>query len=193
MKLNSTIIINPPPVTDPNTNKLLNPPPLVLSELNVIYHDNPTMKTVTATIQNIPGQIILLKDREYEEAADYTQSFIEDKLRVQLGPDPAQKLRSMFPKTLEEHPNGAGTILSGMIASLGIKSTSNCACRKHAIEMNENGNDWCEANMNEILGWLKEESNKRGLPFIEAIAKIMVAKSIKKSRRLLEKETSNAI
>ena len=193
MKLNSTIIINPPPVTDPNTNKLLNPPPLALSELNVVYHDNPTMKTATATIQNIPGQIILLKDQEYEEAADYTQSFIEDKLRVQLGPDPAQKLRSMFPKTLEEHPNGAGTILSGMIASLGIKSTPNCACRKHAIEMNENGNDWCESNMSEILGWLKEERNKRSLPFIEAVAKIMVAKAIKKSRRLLEKETSNAI
>lgn len=192
MKLNSTIIINPPPVLDYN-NKLLNPPPLVMSELNVFYHDNPTIKSVTATIQNIPGQIVLLKDKEYEEAGDYTQSFIEDKLREQLGSDPANKLRNMFPKTLEEHPNGAGTILSGMISSLGIKSTPNCSCRQHAIEMNEKGPDWCEQNLDQILGWLKEESTKRGMPFIETIAKIMVMKAIKKSRRLLEKETTNAI
>jgi hypothetical protein len=192
MKLNSTIIINPPPVLDYN-NKLLNPPPLVMSELNVVYHDHPTTKIVTATIQNIPGQVILLKDEEYEEAGDYTQSFIEGKLREQLGTDPAQKLRSMFPKTLEEHPNGAGTILSGMISSLGIKSTPNCSCRQHAIEMNEKGPDWCEQNLGQILGWLKEESNKRSMPFIETIAKIMVMKAIKKSRRLLEKEKSNAI
>lgn len=193
MKLSSTIIINPPAVTDVTTNKLLSPPPLVLSELNVFYHDNPTNKIVTATIQNIPGQIVLLKDQEYEEAGDYTQSFIEDKLRIQLGPDPAKKIRSMFPKTLEEHPNGAGTILSGMIASLGIQSTPNCACRQHAIEMNENGNDWCEANMGTILSWLKEESAKRNLPFIETIAKMMVSKAIKKSRRLSGNEKTNAI
>jgi len=192
MKLNSIIIINPPPVLDHN-NRLLNPPPLVMSELNVVYHDNPTTKTVTATIQNIPGQIVLLKDKEYEEAGDYTQSFIEDKLREQLGTDPANKLRNMFPKTLEEHPNGPGTILSGMISSLGIKSTPNCSCRQHAIEMNEKGPDWCEQNLGQILGWLKEESTKRGMPFIETIAKIMVMKAIKKSRRLLEKEKPNAI
>jgi len=192
MKLNSTIIINPPPILDYN-NRLINPPPLVMSELNVVYHDIPTTKTVTATIQNIPGQIVLLKDREYEEAGDYTQSFIEDKLRQQLGTDPANKLRSMFPKTLEEHPNGPGTILSGMISSLGIKSTPNCSCRQHAIEMNEKGPDWCEQNLGQILGWLKEESTKRGMPFIETIAKIMVMKAIKKSRRLLEKEKPNAI
>lgn len=192
MKLNNTITINPPPILDHN-NKLLSPPPLVMSELNVFYHDNPTTKIVTATIQNIPGQIVLLKDTEYEKAGDYTQSFIEDKLRTELGTDPAQKLRNMFPKTLEEHPNGAGTILSGMISSLGIKSTPNCSCRQHAIEMNEKGPDWCEQNLDQILGWLKEESKKRNMPFIETIAKIMVMKAIKKSRRLLEKETSDAI
>jgi hypothetical protein len=192
MKLNSTIVINAPPILDFN-NKLLNPPPLVMSELNVSYHDNPTTKIVTASIQNIPGKIILLKDKEYEEAGDYTQSLIEEKLREQLGPDPAKKLRNMFPKTLEEHPDGAGTILSGMISSLGIKSTPNCACRHHAIEMNEKGPDWCEQNLGQILGWLKEESAKRGMPFIETIAKIMVIKAIKKSRRLLEKEKPNVI
>jgi hypothetical protein len=190
MKLNNTIIINAPPIMGPD-NKLLIPPPLVLSELNVFYHDSPTAKTVSVTIQNIPGQIVLLQGQDYDDAGDYTQSFIEDKLRIALGPDPAITLRNLFPKTLEENPHGAGTILSGMLSSLGIKSAPNCSCKRNAIEMNEKGPDWCEENIQQILGWLKEESQKRNMPYIETIAKIMVMKAIKKSRRLLAKEKNN--
>lgn len=191
MKLNNTIIINPPAILTPD-NKLLNPPPLVLSALNVTYYDNPTTRIVAASIQNIPGQIILLKDQDYIDAGDYTQEFIENRLKHQLGSDPAKRLRDMFPKTLEEHPNGAGTILAGMLSALGIKSAPNCSCRKHAIMMNENGNDWCEQNMDMILGWLREESTKRKLPYVETIAKMMVNRAISKSRRLLTKEKNNA-
>lgn len=190
MKLNSTIIINAPPIMGPD-NKLLTPPPLVLSELNVFYHDSPTAKTVSITIQNIPGQLVLLQGQDYDDAGDYTQAFIEDKLKIALGPDPAITLRNLFPKTLEENPNGAGTILSGMLSSLGIKSGPNCSCKRNAIEMNEKGPDWCEQNIQQILGWLREESQKRNMPYIETIAKIMVMNAIKKSRRLLAKEKNN--
>lgn len=192
MILNSPITINPPPQTD-NTGKIINPPPLEFSILDVTYHDNPLNKVVSATIRNIPGSIVLLQGDTYILAGDYTQSFIENKLRQELGDDPAKKLRSMFPKTLEEHPDGPGTILTGMISSIGIKSTANCSCRRHAIEMNTNGNDWCEANIDTILGWLKEESAKRNLPFVEMVAKLMVQRAIKTSRRLLKKkEQANA-
>lgn len=192
MILNNPITINPPPQTD-NTGNIINPPPLEFSILDVTYHDNPLNKVVSATIRNIPGSIVLLQGDTYILAGDYTQSFIENKLRQELGDDPAKKLRSMFPKTLEEHPDGPGTILTGMISSIGIKSTANCSCRRHAIEMNTNGNDWCEANIDTILGWLKEESAKRNLPFVEMVAKLMVQRAIKTSRRLLKKkEQANA-
>ena len=129
----------------------------------------------------------------YILAGDYTQSSIENKLRSELGEDPAKKLRSMFPKTLEEDPDGPGTILTGMISSIGIKSTPTCSCRKHAIEMNTLGNDWCEENIGTVLGWLKEESTKRNLPFVEMVAKLMVQRAIKTSRRALKKkEEGNA-
>jgi hypothetical protein len=78
-----------------------------------------------------------------------------------------------------------------MISSLGIKSTSNCSCRRHALEMNEKGPDWCDQNIPTILSWLKEESSKRNLPFIEMVAKAMVQRAINKSRRLMAKEQSN--
>lgn len=184
MKLDQEITIYPPPVTD-NNGKLLNPPPLVLSFLDVTYHDNPINKHIFVTIRNFPSSLTLANGDSYTELGDYTQEQIENKLRIALGNDPAKVLRNLFPKTLEEHPNGPGTILSGMISSMGIKSTPNCACRRHAIEMNEKGPDWCEANIDTILSWLKTESENRKLPFVETIARMIVNRAINKSRRLL--------
>jgi hypothetical protein len=54
--------------------------------------------------------------------------------------------------------------------------------------MNEKGPDWCDQNMDTILSWLKEESTKRKLPFIESVARLVVQRAIKTSRRLKAKE-----
>lgn len=191
MKLEKEITIYPPAVSD-QAGKVIKPPALVLSYLDVTYHDNPTNKIVYATIRNFPDHILLVNDTEYVSFGDYTQAQIEQKLKSKLGDNPEVVLRNLFPKTLEEFPNGPGTILSGMISAMGIKSTPNCSCRRHAIEMNEKGPDWCEANIDTILGWLKTESENRKLPFVETIARMMVKRAISKSRRLLEvKITAN--
>lgn len=189
MILDREVTVNPPPVVDQN-GKIMQPPPLTVSYLDVTYHDNPTDKVVYATIKNFPGNIVLLIDAEYVAFGDYTQKQIEEKLRNILKDEPEKVLRNLFPKTLEDYPNGPGTILSGMISALGIKSTPNCSCRRHALEMNERGPDWCEANLDTIIGWLRKESENRKLPFIETIARIMVKRAIAKSRRLLEVKIS---
>lgn len=183
MRLDQEITIYPPPFTNAN-GEITNPQPLVLQELNVSYVDNPTNRFVNAIIPGIPGPVVLAKGDEYDALGEYTSAQIEQLFRDKLGPDPAKILRSIFPKTLEENPNGPGSILTGMLSSIGIKSTSNCACRRHAIEMNDNGPDWCEQNIDKILSWLKEESVKRKLPFVESVAKIMINKAISKSREL---------
>lgn len=188
MELDTSITIQPPPNTNPRTNKIEYPPPLVLEKLYVNYIDNPTDRTVFAAVGHIPGRILLLQGDEYDKAGDYTKSFIHDKLKAELGDDPAAKLRSMFPRTLEEDPDGPGSILSGMISTMGIKSTPNCSCRRHAIQMNTEGPDWCDNNMDTILSWLEEESSKRKLPFVRTVAKMMVSRAISKSRRLLAKK-----
>jgi hypothetical protein len=184
MKLANKIVINPPPFTN-NKDEIEYPSALEFTELEVTYHDNPTQKRVTATISQIPGEIFLLDSDMYDQAGDYTQEFIESKLVVVLGDDPASYLRSRFPKTLEENPNGPGSILTNMIKSIGIKSSSSCSCRRHALEMNDNGPEWCEQNLDTIVSWLKDESKKRGLPFIEAVGKMMVNRAIAKSKKLL--------
>lgn len=190
MKLNSRISIYPPPYTDQN-NQLVNPPPLVMDELDVTYHDNPTSKIVSATIKNIPGSFVLAHSMDYEKLGDVSRSVLEKLLYDSIKDDTAQKLRAKFPKTLEENPNGPGTILTNMISTMGIKSSSNCSCRRHAIEMNDNGPDWCEQNMSTILGWLKEESAKRHLPYIESVASLVVKRAIKTSRRLMAQAAKN--
>lgn len=190
MKLEQTIYIYPPAYTDPNTNKIVNPPAIAMDFLDVTYHDNSASKIVSATVKNIPGSFVVASGIDYEKLGDFTRSVIQALFYDLIKENTAQKLREKFPKTLEEDPNGPGTILTNMISTMGIKSTPNCSCRRHAIEMNEKGADWCENNMPTILGWLKEESAKRHLPYIESVASLIVSRAIKTSRRLKIKENS---
>lgn len=187
MKLDQKITINPPPFTNAN-GVITNPPQIIFTEkLSVSYLDNPTDRFVRAIIPGIPSQILLAKDDEYDALGEYTSAEIEQVLKNKLGDDPAATLRSLFPKTLEENPNGPGSILSNMLSSIGIKSSPTCACRRHALEMNEKGPDWCEQNIDSILVWLKDESSKRKLPFIESVAKMMINKAISKAREHINK------
>lgn len=186
MKLNETVTIYPPPYTDQN-NQLVNPPAIVLDYLDVTYHVNETAKVVSATIKNIPGSFIIATGIDYEKLGDFTKSQLEASFFDLIKDNTAAKLREKFPKTLEENPNGPGTILTNMISTMGIKSTPNCSCRRHALEMNEKGPDWCEQNLPVILSWLREESEKRHLPYIESVASLIVKRAIKTSRRLSSK------
>lgn len=78
---------------------------------------------------------------------------------------------------------GAGTQLKKLLAKMGIKSTENCSCNARARTMNERGIEWCEQNVNEIVGWLKEEAKTRHLPFMALPTKILVQRAIKMAKR----------
>ena len=43
---------------------------------------------------------------------------------------------------------------------------------------------WCEANIDTIVGWLREQAEARGLPFLEIAAKMLVRRAIRNARRL---------
>jgi hypothetical protein len=188
MKLENPITINPPPHTDINTNKIVYPDPIILNYLDISYHINEASKVVSATIKNIPGSFIIASGISYEKLGDFSKSVLNNLFHEQIRENTAEKLRAKFPKTLEENPNGPGTILTNMISSIGIKSSPTCSCRRHALEMNEKGPEWCEQNLGVILQWLKEESNKRHLPYVESVASIVVKRAINTSKRLLKKE-----
>jgi len=184
--LNSPITLNPPPYTDTNTNKVVTPEPIVINELKVSYTDTPLDKIVSARIEGVPGSFPLFVGQQYDVMGDWTQAQAEVALVGKIGEGEAVQanLQAMFPKTLEQDPNGPGSILTDMIKSLGISSSSSCSCRRNALEMNEKGPAWCEENVETILSWMREEAKKRGLPFLDMVGKAMIQRSINRSRKL---------
>ena len=95
------------------------------------------------------------------------------------------------PQTLEDFPNGPGTILSKMLSKIGIKSTPNCSCRRRAMEMNSRGPDWCAENIDMITGWLREESEKRKLPFVDFAGRLLIQRAIKVSKKAMKAEAES--
>ena len=77
----------------------------------------------------------------------------------------------------------AGTALKSLLASIGITATPDCPCTARANEMDRRGCDWCEANIDTIVGWLREQAEARGLPFLDAAGRVIVRRAIKNARR----------
>jgi hypothetical protein len=181
-------------IQDPKTHNIQYAGDHTIEYIDVIYHDYPTSKQYFCNIQNIPGIVMLFQDEDYTKHDEITRSVAKNRLLELMGEDQEQWLNGRLPKikrkTLDDDPNGPGTILSNMLKKIGIKSGPNCSCMKHALEMNEKGADWCEQNLETIIGWLKEESSKRKLPFVETVAKLLVKRAINKSKKCLNKMIS---
>ena len=192
MKLNQTITVQPPKYSD-NEGAIVTPDPIIVSDLIITYIDSPYQKNISAQILYFPIPLKLWQGVEYDNVGDWTQKQAEDRVRALLGDKPEIVLRSLFPPTLEEYPNGPGSILSKMLSKIGIKSTPNCACKRHAINMNINGPDWCEQNVDTIVGWLRVEAQNRKLPFLDLPAKILILKAVAKSRKLLMENNNDSI
>jgi hypothetical protein len=75
-------------------------------------------------------------------------------------------------------PKGAGTKLKAILKMFFLKSNPGCNCEDRARTMDENGTQWCRDNLDTIVGWLREEANARGLPFIEVVARQTVLQAI---------------
>lgn len=87
------------------------------------------------------------------------------------------------PRGIAPASSGPGTELKALLAKIGIKATPNCSCNARAREMDANGIDWCEANLDTIVGWLREEATNRGLPFLDAAGRLLVRRAIRNARR----------
>ena len=89
------------------------------------------------------------------------------------------------PRAAIAHAAGVGTQLKKLLARLGIQSPENCSCNARVDIMNTNGVGWCTQHTGEIVGWLKEEAARRGLPFLSFPAKILIERAIKIATRRL--------
>lgn len=82
-----------------------------------------------------------------------------------------------------------GTELRNILASIGITASLGCSCAAKAHTMDELGIEWCEANIDTIVGWLREEAEKRGLPFLDIAAKLLIRRAIHNARKAAQRDT----
>lgn len=81
---------------------------------------------------------------------------------------------------------GPGTELKKLLARIGINATPDCKCNARAVFLDSMENHepgWCEAHIDEVVGWLREEATKRGLPFLDAAGRMLVKRAIQNARK----------
>jgi len=78
---------------------------------------------------------------------------------------------------------GPGAELKKLLARVGITATPDCSCNARAAEMDRQGVDWCEQNVDTIVGWLREQAAARGLPFVDLAGRMLVRLAVKNARR----------
>lgn len=125
------------------------------------------------------GEYVYLTARDYD---DLQQKYSPEKF--------AERIQRMMQTGLEWTPSdsGPGTELKKLLALVGITATPNCSCNKRAAVMDRYGADWCEKNVDIIVGWLRQEAERRKLPFLDVVGKMLVRRAISNAR----KETARA-
>jgi len=86
----------------------------------------------------------------------------------------------------EPPSHGPGTEVKALLAKVGITSSPDCKCNSRAIYMDKMEAEqpgWAEANIDEIVGWLRESAADRGLPFLDAAGRMLVRRAIANARR----------
>jgi hypothetical protein len=96
---------------------------------------------------------------------------------------PAYPRVSRLPEPAPISTSGPGTELKKLLARVGITATPDCACNARAAEMDRQGVEWCEANIDTIVGWLREQAEARGLPFFDVAGRMLVRRAIANARR----------
>lgn len=81
---------------------------------------------------------------------------------------------------------GPGTELHALLGRFGLTASGDCKCTSRAAYMDRMEAEqpgWCEANIDEIVGWLRESAAERGLPFLDVAARLLVKRAIANARR----------
>lgn len=84
MKLDNTVTIS-----------LGSEDPLVLNDLDVVIFDHQSRKLVLAKVHPAAKFLPLWRGSEYDNAGDYTQTQVEDRIKELLGPN-LEQLQGLF-------------------------------------------------------------------------------------------------
>jgi hypothetical protein len=81
--------------------------------------------------------------------------------------------------------HGPGTELSKLLKRFGISPTPTCSCRAKAAQMDAWGCDECSKpeRIDEVVAVMRAEAQARGLPFLDAVGRMLVRRAIKLARK----------
>lgn len=101
------------------------------------------------------------------------------------GRGPGQQ-REVLGLPQRKKPGGAGTELHKLLQKIGLREREGCKCKSHVNQMDREGIVWCRAHVDTIVGWLKEEAKRRGLPFVRPLAKRIVMWAIRNAEQVAQ-------
>lgn len=97
-----------------------------------------------------------------------------------------QPVAMVPPDTDSSNGAGPGTELHLLLGRFGLTASGDCKCKSRVSYMNRMEAEqpgWAEANIEEVVGWLRESAAERGLPFLDIAARVLVRRAIANARR----------
>lgn len=86
--------------------------------------------------------------------------------------------------------DGVGASLAYLLSRFWIRHAPGCKCAERAARLDAMGPEWARENKEMILGWLEEEANRRGLPYIRIAAELVLEAAIARVESLARREGS---
>ena len=82
-------------------------------------------------------------------------------------------------------PSGPGRELKKLLSTIGFNAAPGCKCNKRARYMDKMGCDWCEQNVDQIVGWLRDEHDRQKsvIPFVALAVQQLVKLAIRRARK----------
>lgn len=176
--------------------------------LTVVDDGDSLFKYLEAAKKSVRRRIVILNSKAYGLSGHSKKPGFRDTLKIWFKDNPEWFISdhtqdglgmTTLSRDPEDRPKeqinawppgyGVGTALKSLLSKIGIVATPNCSCNYRAAEMDRLGLKWCQENRETILGWLKEEADKRKLPFSKTatlgllyVAERMGAKMIRKNQ-----------
>ena len=114
------------------------------------------------------------------------------RLSLETSPVRLDEFAAKLPPCAKAPAIGVGTRLERMLKRLNVELPADCSCRARIDIMNSNGPAWCRDNKREIVGWMKEDADRRGVQFVQFAARALVERAIMATRRSQERRAQRA-
>ena len=148
--------------------------------------------TVAAVRSSARADALLAAGRVFTDEAGVEMLEVRLSDHPELFAAPPAVSQPDYPMVATPTMGGPGTELKALLKTwLRIEATGTCSCNTKAKEMDARGCDWCEANIDTVVGWLRDEAARRGLPFIDVAGELLVKRAIKNARKKQQSDVAH--